>query len=127
MGSSGLFVLRFLPWSSFLGASSFGAGAIDLASSGVLDGADALLRPAFRGSPLVWSAVLPVGLTALLYGAGRLRGALAGFGFGIAGALLFAAVSSTFDVRVIPDVLDRAWLVANAMLAAAVATVVLRR
>ncbi len=133
LGSSGLFLLRFLPFwfpswvPSFLGPSGFGSGVLDVAAAGALDGADAFLRPAFRGSPLIWSALLPVGLTALLYGAGRLRGTLAGFGFGIAGALLFAAVSSTFDVRAIPDVLDRAWLVANAVLAAVVATAVLRR
>ena len=38
-------------------------------------------------------------LTVLLYGVRKLRPALAGFGFGVAGALLFAAVSGTVDVR----------------------------
>jgi len=118
VGSSGLFVL---PW---LGVD---AGTWNVLGSGVLDGADALLRPAFRGSPLVWSALLPVGLTLLLYGRRSWRGALSGFGFGVAGVLLFAAVASMFDIRVIPDFLDRTWLVANAVVSAVVATAAFRR
>jgi serine protease len=131
LGSSGLFLIPYLLgwWFPAGGSSWFGHGVplVNVAASGALDAADALLRPAWRGSPLVWSALLPVGLTALLYGAPRLRGALAGFGFGVAGALLFAAITATFDVRLIPDVLDRPWLAANAALTALVATLVLRR
>jgi serine protease len=131
VGSSGLFALP-----SLLSAVGFGSGptfftqatrVTDLATTGLLDGVDALLPMSFRGNPLIWSAFLPVGLTALLYGSGRLRGVLAGFGFGVSGALLFAAVASSFDVRVIPDLLDRPWLVANALLSAVVAAAVLRR
>ena len=118
-GSSGLFVLPFLFHDT--------SGTVDLLSSGVLDGVDAVLRPGLRGTPLVWSVLLPLGLTALLYGVPRLRGALAGFGFGIAGALLFAAIAGSFDVRAIPNLLDRPWLAANALAAATIATSVLRR
>jgi hypothetical protein len=46
----------------------------------------------------------------LLYGVRKLRPALAGFGFGVAGALLFAAVARTVDVRFVPDLLDPIWL-----------------
>jgi serine protease len=120
-GSSGLFLLRFL-----FGGST-GAGAVDVLASGALDGIDTLLPPAFRGSPLVWSAILPVGLTALSYGVPRLRGALAGFGFGVAGALLCAAIAGTFDVRGIPNLLDAPWLLVNAGVSAVLATAVLRR
>ncbi|HEY4188275.1 MAG TPA: S8 family peptidase [Polyangia bacterium] len=119
LGSSGLFVLPYLFHDT--------SGTIDLLSSGVLDGVDAVLRPGLRGTPLVWSVLLPLGLTALLYGVPRLRGALAGLGFGIAGALLFAAVAGSFDVRAIPNLLDRPWLAANALAAATIATSVLRR
>ena len=63
VGSSGLFIVSLLP--SWFGADT---GIWNVLGSGVLDGADALLRPALRGSPLVWSALLPVGLTVLLYG-----------------------------------------------------------
>jgi len=52
---------------------------------------------------------------------------LAGFGFGIAGALLFAAISDSFDVRLIPNLLDRPWLAVNALASATLATAVLRR
>jgi hypothetical protein len=85
------------------------------------------LRPAWRGTPLVWSALLPLGLTGLFYGVPRLRGALAGLGFGIAGALLFAAIAGAFDVRGVPDLFDRAWLGVNALVATVVAATVLRR
>jgi len=119
LGSSGLFVLPFL-----FGDTS---GTVDLLSNGALDGLDALLRPGLRGTPLVWSLLLPLGLTAIFYGVPRLRGVLAGFGFGIAGALLFAAIAGSFDVRVIPNLLDRPWLAANALAAATLATAVLRR
>jgi hypothetical protein len=86
-----------------------------------------LLRPSLRGTPLVWSLLLPLGLTALGYGVPRLRGVLAGFGFGVAGALLFAAIAGSFDVRLIPNLLDRPWLAANALASATLATAVLRR
>jgi serine protease len=121
-GSCGLFGLGFLP-------SPFGqnADALGPVSVGTLTAIDAWLPLAFRGSPLVWSAILPVGMVGLLYGVSRLRGALAGFGFGIAGALLFAAIASTFDIRAIPDLLDRPWLVFNSVASALLATAVLRR
>jgi len=119
LGSSGLFVLPFL-----FGDTS---GTVDLLSNGVLDGLDAVLRPSLRGTPLVWSLLLPLGLTAVGYGVPRLRGVLAGFGFGVAGALLFAAIAGSFDVRLIPNLLDRPWLAVNALASATLATAVLRR
>jgi serine protease len=122
VGSCGLFALRFLP--SPLGQNADALGPISL---GTLNAIDAWLPSALRGSPVVWSALVPVAVIGLFYGISRMRGALAGFGFGIAGALLFAAISSTFDVRIIPDFLDRPWLVSNAALSALLATAVLRR
>ena len=123
IGSSGLFVLPLLLPSVF----GSGPGPLRLVMAGALDGADAWLGAGFRGNPVTWSALLPVGLTALLFGVPKLRGALAGLGFGVAGALLAAALAGAFDVRVIPDVLDRPWLLVNAAVAAIVATNVLRR
>jgi len=119
LGSSGLFVLPFL-----FGDTS---GTVDLLSNGLLDGLDAVVRPSLRGTPLLWSLLLPLGLTAVGYGVPRLRGVLAGLGFGIAGALMFAAIAGNFDVRLIPDLLDRPWLAVNALGAATLATAVLRR
>ncbi|MEO8212480.1 MAG: S8 family serine peptidase, partial [Myxococcales bacterium] len=127
LGSSGLFLLPSLL--SVCGAACLThCGTVaNVVSAGALDATDALLPASLRGTPLVWSALLPVGLTGLLYGRARLRGVLAGFGFGIAVALLFAAIASTFDIRFMPDLLDRPWLVVNALVAAVVAGAVLRR
>ena len=127
LGSSGLFLLPSLL--SVCGAACLThCGTVaNVFSAGALDATDALLPASLRGTPLVWSALLPVGLTGLLYGRARLRGVLAGFGFGVAGALLFAAMASTFDIRFMPDLLDRPWLVMNALVAAIVAGAVLRR
>jgi len=121
LGSSGLFVL---PW--LAGGGAFGA-VVDVASNGALGAVDTLLGPAWRGTALVWSALLPVGLAAVLYGVPKLRGALAGLAFGVGGALLFAAIAGAFDVRFMPDLLDRAWLVLNAAVCTALGTTVLRR
>jgi serine protease len=79
------------------------------------------------GSALIHSAAIPLVLTVLLYGVRRLRPALAGFGFGVAGALLFAAISGTVDVRLIPDALDPLWLGLNAAVAGLLATGVFRK
>lgn len=123
MGSSGLFVLPFLMPAGLSGAA--GTGWFAALSSGVLDAASTW--GVLHGNPLVWSALLPVGLVAVGYGPRRLRGALAGLSFGIAGTLLFAAIAGAFDVRYVPDLLDRAWLIVNAVVAAIVATTTLRR
>lgn len=123
MGSSGLFVLPFLMPAGL--TDSTGTGWFAALSSGVLDAASTW--GVLHGNPLLWSALLPVGLVAVGYGPRRMRGALAGLSFGMAGTLLFAAIAGAFDVRYVPDLLDRAWLVANAAVAATVATATLRR
>jgi serine protease len=122
-GSSGLFFLRGLvpdAWPHAQAAAGF-------VSTGFSDGVNGLLGASGQGNPFIWSALAPIGLTALLYGARRLRPILAGFGFGVAGALLFAAVSGTIGVRFLPDVLDPIWLVANAAAAGLLATAVIRK
>ena len=57
----------------------------------------------------------------------RLRPLLAGFGFGVAGALLFAAVTGTVDIRFVPNALDPIWLAGHAAIAALFAAAVLRK
>ena len=118
-GSSGLFLLPLL-------TSSVHPIVAALSSGFTLEVASAL-GPAAYGNPLLFSAIVPMALTVLLYGAPRLRPMLAGFGFGIAGALLFTAVAGTIDVRYMPDFLDRFWLAAHAAVAGIFATAVLRK
>jgi serine protease len=119
IGSSGLFFLPSLGAPAWLCDSPIGTG--------VLGSAALLLGPAGQGNPLLWSALLPVGAVALLYGVRSLRPALAGLIFGVAGGLLFAACAYTADVRFVPDVFDRAWLATNALLAAGLGALVLRK
>jgi serine protease len=119
IGSSGFFVLPFLV--------PAGHPAVAALSSGFTLSMAGLLGSSAFGNPLLWSAIAPLSLTVLLYGVRRMRPALAGFGFGIAGALLFAAVSGTVDVRYVPDFLDRVWLCTHAGVAALFAGAAIRK
>jgi serine protease len=118
-GSSGLFLLPFVVSSAHPIVAALSSGFATSVAGGL--GAWA------HGNPLLWSAAVPLLLTGLLYGVRRSRPALAGFGFGVAGALLFAAVAGTVDVRYVPDFLDRLWLAGNAALATVVAAAVIRK
>ena len=118
-GSSGLFFLPGLLPQSWTHAHAVGAAL----SGGFADTLSGALGP----NPIVLSALAPLALTVLLYGVRKLRPALAGFGFGVAGALLFAAVSGTVDVRYMPNVLDPIWLVIQAGVAGLLATAVIRK
>jgi serine protease len=117
-GSSGLFFLPGLTPETWTHAQ---------AAAGMLSGGITDLSGGPLSATLLYSALLPVGLVALLYGVRRLRPALAGFGFGVAGALLFAAVAHTVDLRFIPDALEPVWLAGQAALAGLVAVACLRR
>jgi serine protease len=118
-GSSGLF---FLP--ELLPASWTHAHAVGTALS---DGFTGSVAGLIGSNLLSLSAVAPVALVVLLYGVRKVRPALAGFGFGVAGALLFAAVGGTVDVRYMPDLLDPIWLALNAGVAALVAAAAIRK
>ncbi len=117
-GSSGLFFLPGLTPESWTHAQ---------AAAGILSGGITDLSGGPLSATLLYSALLPVGLVALLYGVRRLRPALAGFGFGVAGALLFTAIAHTVDLRFVPDALEPIWLAGQAALAGLVATACLRR
>jgi serine protease len=118
-GSSGLFALPFVIPGHH--------AVVDALSEGFPLALANALGPVGSGNPLVWSAVAPLALVVLLYGVGRFRPALAGFAFGVAGALLFAAISGVVDVSYVPGVLDRAWLGGHAAIAALFGTAVLRK
>jgi serine protease len=97
------------------------------AAAGVLSSGFADLSGGPLSATLVYSAAVPVLLTLLLYGVRRLRPALAGFGFGVAGALLFAAIAHTVELRFIPDALEPTWLGLQAAIAGLFATACLRK
>src|SRR6185369_7357608 len=122
-----------------LAAFVIGASGLDLtwaiplswshahAVAGVLSGGYTDLSSGPLSATLVYSAAVPVLLTLLLYGVRRLRPALAGFGFGVAGALLFAAIAHTVDLRFVPDALEPTWLGLQAAIAGLFATACLRK
>jgi serine protease len=111
LGASGLFFLPHLSAPVWLSDSPLGTG--------ILMGSATLLGPAAQSSPLLWSALVPLGAIALLYGVRPLRPILAGLAFGVAGALLFAACAHTADLR--PE-----WLGLNAAFAVLLGAGVLR-
>jgi serine protease len=117
-GSSGLFFLPGLTPESWTHAH---------AVAGMLSGGITDLATGPLSATLLYSALAPVGLMVLLYGVRRLRPALAGFGFGVAGALLFTAVAHTVDLRFVPDAIEPLWLGAQAAIAGLFAAACLRR
>jgi serine protease len=121
-GSSGLFALPFVT-PSLPGLNT----VVSATSQGFPLGLAEALGPSFASNPLIWSAIAPLALIMLFYGVAKLRPTLAGFAFGVAGALLFAAVSGVVDVAYVPAFLDRAWLAVHACIAALFATAVLRK
>lgn len=81
---------------------------------GVVAGAALLFVPFAQGTPLVLSALLPLGALGLGFGVRRFRTPLAGFALGCAGALLFSAIARTTSISLVPDSLETLWLLANA-------------
>ncbi len=118
LGASGLFLLPLvvsLPAPlAFLGVGITEAVPVTFAGLGL-------------GNPLLLSAGIPLAGIALLAGARRLRPALGGLAFGVGGALALLAVTGALDVRFVPDLLDRAWLVVNAAACLVLGRAVLRR
>lgn len=119
MGASGLF---FLPYISSCLAS---LPVIDTLTRGLPTWDLAILGSSGHGNVLFFSALIPLGLTALLFGVGKFRGILAGLGIGVAGHLLFHAVTGVADIQYMG--LDSLWLVANAAVLSAVSVVMLKK
>jgi serine protease len=108
-------------------AGRMGLGFVAALVAGGLGVPEALGALGAFGNPLLFSAGLAVLAAGLCYGVARLRPAVAGLAFGLAGALLFGAIAYVADVRFVPDFLDRAWLLGNAGLAALIGVMVVRR
>ncbi len=123
VGASGLF---FLPWIS---GSLASMPVIDTLTRGMPSWDMAVFGPLGHGNALFFSALLPFGLIAMLYGAKRLRAPLAGLAVGVAGHLLFHAVVRTTDIHWVPNalMLDEIWLALNALACIGLARLVLRR
>jgi serine protease len=123
VGSAGLFFLPRLDPSCSVTAALQG-----LATQGLPSWDGALLGVGAHGNPLFFSALLPLGLTLLLYGT-RLRGLAFGLSVGIAAHLLVALLAGSADVAWIPNrlFLDQLWLGANALCCVGLASVVARR
>jgi serine protease len=118
LGASGLFVLPLffaLPSPlAFLGV-------------GLTEAIPATFAGVGMGNPLLLSAALPFAAVALLAGVRRLRPALGGLAFGVAGALALLAVTGSLDVRYVPDAVDRLWLVLNVAACVLLGRAVLRK
>jgi serine protease len=66
------------------------------------------------GSVLLYSALVPLGLLALLWGYEKARPVLAGLFAGVAGHLIYMSATSLTDISWIPGWLEPAWLLLNA-------------
>lgn len=80
-------------------------------------------------NPLFASALIPLGAYGLLGGNAKWRTIACGVALGMAGFLMTESVLMTSDVRWIPgmDVLDRAWLAGNGLIAGAIGYFGLKR
>ncbi len=107
------------------GVSGLGAGLV--AGIAMPLGIASTMGPHGLGNPLLLSPLLPILALGLFFGLRRTRPALAGLCAGIAGLLLSVAIAHTTDVRFVPDLLDRVWLVAGAAIAIAMSHLTLRR
>ena len=121
VGSGGIF---FLP---HLHAGLASLPGVELLSRGLPAWDLALAGASVHGNPIAMSALIPLALIALGFGAARLRGVLAGVAVGVAGHLLFHAVAPVVDIRGIPGALEALWLGANAAICIGLARVALKR
>jgi serine protease len=108
-------------------AGGLGLGFVGALLAGGVGMPEALGALGAFGNPLLFSAALPLLGIGLLYGVAKLRPALSGLAFGLAGALAFGAIAYVADVRFVPDFLDRTWLLANAALATVIGMAALTR
>jgi len=122
LGASGLF---FLP---YLAPSLSGAPVVHALSHGLPSWDLGILGPTGHGNALFFSALVPLVLLAIGYGAPKLRAPLAGLAIGVAAHLAFFAVVPLVSVHV-PAVLGigAIWLMANALVCLALARLALRR
>ena len=122
-GASGLF---FLP---YIAPSLSSAPVIHALTHGMPSWDLGLLGVGGHGNALFFSALIPLSLLALGYGAPKLRVPLAGLAVGVAAHLAFFAVVPMFAVSYMPSVfgLGSIWLAVNAAVCLGLARLALRR
>ncbi len=124
VASSGLFLLPSL------GQPGSALGLMTtLAEQGFPSWGGVLLGPAWQGNPVLYSGLIPLALTGLLYGVDRCRGFLFGLSVGMAGLLLFHAAVYPADIMWIPNMLglDQLWLVLNSLGCLLLASLIARK
>ncbi len=120
-GAGGLFFLPYLA----PGFSSL--PVIETFTRGIPSWDLGILGVTGHGSPLFFSALIPLGLVGLFLGVKGARPVLAGLLIGVAGHLVYHAVNPIADIRFVPAALEMVWLGANAALCVGMAKLVMRR
>lgn len=120
LGASGLF---FLP---ALAPSLSSLPGVELLTRGLPSWDISVLGPLAHGNALFFSALAPLTLLAVGYGAPRLRAPLAGLAVGVAAHLLFHLAAAT-PLSYVPSAfgLESIWLGVNALVAVALARLAL--
>jgi len=124
VGSAGLYFLPRLDPSSGLLAAAQGA-----LTQGLPAWDSALLGAGVHANPIFYSALIPLGLTLLLWGQPRLRGWLFGLSVGVAAHLAVTLLNGSADVAWVPNrlFLDQLWLGGNVAACLGLAHLLARR
>jgi serine protease len=122
-GASGLF---FLPYLGGIGATLSQLPILASLTHGFPSWDLGVLGAGSHGNPLFFSALVPLFLVTVGYGARKLRAPLAGFAAGVGGHLAFHVVARVADIRFIPNSLDAVWLGLNAVACGVIAYLTLR-
>jgi serine protease len=123
VGASGLFFLPYVAPE----ISTF--PVVEMLTRGLPSWDVATLGPTAHGHALFFSALIPMTLLAVGYGAPRLRAPLAGLAIGVSAHLVVHAVAPMMDIRYVPGTfgLDAIWLVLNAAICVLLARLALRK
>ncbi len=122
LGASGLFFLPYLSpeWSQL--------PVVDMLTRGIPSWDMDIFGVSSHGNLLFFSALIPFVLLVLTYSVEWLRIPVAGLALGIAGHLLFHALTATTDIQYVPHwvIFDSVWLIVNVLLCLGMASLALR-
>jgi len=117
-GSSGLFFVPMLLAALNFNSPQMLSPVFEGLPSGLATWLSHIFGSSTQGNPLLISTALPVLALGLGLGIRGLRPALAGFAIGVAGLLLCLSFTGYIDITWVPNTFDRAFLLANAAIAA---------